>query len=135
MIQSKQNKQKLIYTIILSNNYNLHIVVVALDKMSSFIGDNITTFSIHIKHIIYTRIKQEKRIQQIRHNNGLSRNYTLSCDSDGNRKSSPLQKITNAADIAPLTHVLQEQSKQSTQNSQYLEMLLKILEGQRQNKR
>ena len=85
--------------------------------MSSFVGDNIMIHSTDIIKIhIIAKIKQEKRTQKIRHDSGLSRHYTitigkgnnglpLSSDKYGRIKPSPLRKITNANDIAPILSI------------------------------
>ncbi len=66
--------------------------------------------------IVNARLRREKRISDIRCENGLSRYHTmgtglsntglpLSYDNDGSFKPSPLYKMTNAADIAPILSI------------------------------
>ena len=89
--------------------------MVALDKMSSFLGedDMMKNSTLCMQALILARIANEQRIQQIRHDSGLSKYYTiangmgsnglsLSCERDGSYKPSPLRNVINASNIVPV---------------------------------
>ena len=111
----------------------MHFVVVALNKMSSFVGEDkmMKRSTNHIKKLILVRIEQEKHTQQIRRDSGLSRYYTiangmgsnglpLSCERDGSRKPSPLRNVINASDIIPPS---QQQLRPSLQFMQSMQSI------------
>jgi len=105
--------------------------------MSSLVGEDIKHFSYPIKRLLRARIQKEERTQRIRDEKELSIRYTiakginksclpLSSDKDGRLKPSPLRKVTNATDIAPLSHILSLPSLPSITPLRPLVFLMKI---------